>query len=59
MKNIFVAIALAVIAYLLGAFYNVSFDISVWSADCRFVTLVSMVCGAVFGFSIPKHLLEK
>lgn len=55
MKNILAAIVLPILVYLIGAFYNVSFDISVWSAESRFVIALFMVYGAVMGLMMPKN----
>lgn len=52
------AIVLPIFVYLIGAFYNVSFDISVWNVESRFVIALFMVYGAVAGFTMPKNFLE-
>jgi hypothetical protein len=49
MKATLLAILGALIGFLMGAFYNVGFDISLWSNDSRFATEMIMVFMAFCG----------
>ena len=50
MKTILLAILGVLLGFLAGAFYNVGFDISQWSQDGRFATLIVMAfCGVASG----------
>jgi hypothetical protein len=49
MKTILFAILGALLGFLMGAFYNVGFDISLWSEGSRFVTLLAMMICGMFG----------
>jgi hypothetical protein len=49
MKTILFAILGALLGFLMGAFYNVGFDISLWSEGSRFMALLMMTFGAICG----------
>ncbi len=38
MKRIIIFISVLTFAYLVGSFINISFDISKWTIECRFIT---------------------
>jgi hypothetical protein len=42
MKTILFAILGALLGFLMGAFYNVGFDISLWEESSRFAILIVM-----------------
>ena len=56
MKAILLAILGIVLGFLAGAFYSVGFDISQWSDDCRFATLLCMFFAGAFGTWIGAEL---
>ena len=49
MKRIKIFIIVLIISYLMGAFYNASFNINLWSAVSRLITLVF---GVIFSVAI-------
>jgi hypothetical protein len=54
MKTIFFAILGALLGFLMGAFYNVGFDISLWSADSRMATLMTMFITSLGGLLLGE-----
>lgn len=54
MKILYASLA-AIAVYLLGAFYSVSFDISLWSELTRFFVAMMMVCASVVVFLGMSH----
>ena len=50
MKTIAIALLGMLFVYMMGAFYNVSFDISLWSDTCRFFSLMGFGLAIVAAF---------
>ena len=38
MKRIIIFLSVLTFSYLVGSFINISFDISKWTMECRFIT---------------------
>jgi hypothetical protein len=54
MKSIAIALLGMLFVYMMGAFYNVSFDIGVWSDTCRFFSLIGFGLAFVVAFSYDQ-----
>lgn len=53
MKDIIISIVITIVSYLVGAFYNASFDLSYWSESSRYFTLLIwfLVLIGYYGFN--------
>lgn len=49
MKIVLFAIIGAILGYMVVVFYNVGFDISLWSQESRFMAIMLMFFGAMGG----------
>jgi hypothetical protein len=56
MKTILLAILGALLGFLAGAFYSVSFDISTWTESTRFMTLLFMFGAGCFGVVVGESV---